>query len=319
MSPDVRIKSPNLDNIFEKWKQQAGRKDRKQMEKQFGTKGSVFSLDAISAAEYVIPPALKGAAIYFSIKKTVAPAKGKEDNLVMAPRVSRETYYSFKGKKVTKDNWKGDEKVPIHESISAVPCKTCSGKGYIDDKCRSCKGTGKVEDNLNVLEGEEQKKVKKMFTYPCGECFGTGKVQNPCSECGGHKNLYKYEIQPVPFQSVVTGIPVLHSSLQTKYEKEIGKDLQDLIESVEGIKFNNFKDLENKAEGSLGYWDKNVKKTINSAGSDHKSYEKDKDTQIVTQIYLFPMIQLNCKSKKGRKFEVYSLGSENKFIIYSNF
>jgi len=316
---DVRIKTPNLDDIFDKWKQQAGRKDRKKMEKQFGTKGSVFTLDAISAAEYVVPPALKGAAIYFSIKKTVAPVKGKEDNLVLAPRVSRETYYSFKGKKVDKDNWKGDEKVPTYESISAVPCKTCSGKGYIDDKCRSCKGSGKVEDNLNVLEEEEQKKVKKVFTYPCGECFGTGKVQNPCSECGGHKNLYKYEIQPVPFQSVVTGIPVVHSSLQTKYEKEIGKDLQDLIESVEGIKFNNFKDLENKAEGSLGYWDKNVKKTINSAGSDHKNYEKDKDTQIVTQIYLFPMIRLNCKSKKGSNFEIYSIGSDQKFMIYSNF
>ncbi len=316
---DVRIKTPNLDAIFEKWKQQAGRKDRKQMEKQFGTKGSVFTLDAISAAEYVVPPALKGAAIYFSIKKSVAPAKGKEENLVMAPRVSKETYYSFKGKNVNKDNWKGDEKVPVYESINAVPCKSCSGKGYIDEKCRSCKGSGKVEDNLNVLEGEDQNKVKKVFTYPCGECFGTGKVQNPCGECGGHKNLYKFEVQPVPFKSVVTGIPVLHSSLQTKYEKEIGKDLQDLIESVEGIKFNNFKELEDKAEGSLGYWDKIVKKTINSAGSDYKNYEKDKDTQIVTQIYLFPMIQLNCKSKKGSKFEVYSIGSETNFMIFSNF
>ncbi|MFX1297803.1 MAG: hypothetical protein ACFFD2_23525 [Promethearchaeota archaeon] len=308
-----------MDDIFEKWKQQAARKDRKKMEKQFGTKGSVFSLDAISAAEYVVPPALKGAAIYFSIKTTVAPAKGKEENLVIASRVSRETYYSFKGKNVNKDNWKGNEKVPIYESISAVPCKTCGGKGYIDDKCRSCKGSGKIEENLNVLEGEDQNKVKKVFSYPCGECYGTGKVQNPCKECEGHKNLYKYEIQPVPFQSVVTGVPVLHSSLQTKYEKEIGKDLQDLIESVEGIKFNNFKELDDKAEGSLGYWDKNVKKTINSAGSDYKNYEKDKDTQIVTQIYLFPMIQLNCKSKKGSKFEIYSIGSDQKFMIFSNF
>jgi len=51
--PDVRIKTPNLDEIFEKWKQRSIRKDKKKMEKQFGTKGAVFSLDAVSAAEYV--------------------------------------------------------------------------------------------------------------------------------------------------------------------------------------------------------------------------------------------------------------------------
>ncbi|TFG24808.1 MAG: hypothetical protein EU529_03210, partial [Promethearchaeota archaeon] len=95
--PDVRIKTPNLDDIFERWKDKAGRTQRKQMEKQFGTKGSVFTLDAISAAEYVIPPALKGAAIYFSIKKTVAASSVKEEKIVLAPRLGRETFYSFKG------------------------------------------------------------------------------------------------------------------------------------------------------------------------------------------------------------------------------
>ncbi|MFX1393111.1 MAG: hypothetical protein ACFFAH_05995 [Promethearchaeota archaeon] len=316
--PDVKIKTPNLDDIFEKWKNKAGRTQRKQMEKQFGTKGSVFTLDAISAAEYVTPPALKGAAIYFSIKKTVAASKGKEENLEIAPRVGKTQFYSFKGK-VDKENWKGDEEVPMFESIKAVPCKNCRGNGYIEDKCKSCKGTGKISENWTVLVGQEQNKEKKTFEYPCGNCFGTGKLPYPCKECGGHKNLYKYEILPVPFQTVVTGVPILHSSLQTRYEKEIGKELITLIEQVEGIRFNNFKELTDKAQGSLGYWDKNVKKTISTAGSDYKSFEKDKDTKIESQIYLFPMIQLNCVSKKGKKFEIYSLGSENNFFVYSNF
>ncbi|MFX0072363.1 MAG: hypothetical protein ACFFAO_14860 [Candidatus Hermodarchaeota archaeon] len=316
---DVKIKTPNLDDIFEKWKQSAVRKDRKKMDKQFGTKGSVFSIDAISAAEYVVPPALKGAAIYFAIKKSVEPVKFKEEETVMAPRVSRTTFYSFKKGDVLKDNWKGDEAVPMENTITAVPCKNCGGKGYIEDKCKTCNGKGKVEDTIIVLEGENQDKQKKPFEYSCANCFGTGKVQNPCKECGGHKNLYKYQILPVPFKKVVTGVPVLHSSLQTRYEKQMGKDLQELIEKVEGIKFNNFKDLEDKAEGSLGYWDKDVRKTVSAAGSDHKNYEKDKDTQIVSQIYLFPMIRLNCKSKKGKSFEIYSIGSENNFMIYSDF
>ena len=317
--PDVKIKTPNLDEIFEKWKQKSARVKRKEMEKQFGTKGAVFSLDAVSAAEYVMPPALKGAATYFAVQQTVTASKTKEENIVPAPRLGREQFYSFRGD-VIKENWKGKEEVPMYTSITAVSCKNCRGNGYIEDKCKPCKGTGKISETWVVLDGVNQEKVKKTFEYPCGICYGTGTQSSvQCKECGGHKNLYKYQILPVPFKTKVTGIPVLHSSLQTRYEKEIGKDLQELIEKVEGIRFSNIKDLNNKAEGSLGYYDKNVKKTISAAGSDYKKFEKDKNTKITTQIYLFPMIQLNCKSKKGKKFEIFSLGSQTNFMIYSNF
>ena len=170
-----------------------------------------------------------------------------------------------------------------------------------------------------VLEGGEQKKVKKAFEHSCRECFGSGKLQFACRVCGGYKSVYKYEILPVPFKSVVMGLPILHSSLQTRYEKEMSKDLQDLIEQVEGIKFKDFKELDDKAEASLGYWDKDVKKTVNAAGDDYNTFEKDENIKIVSPIYLFPMIQLNCKTKKGKSFEIYSIGSENNFMVYSNF
>jgi hypothetical protein len=318
--PDVRIKTPNLDDIFEKWKQTASRTDHKKMEKQFGTKGAIFSLDAISAAEYV-KDTLKEAAIYFAVKKTLGPApKGKDETLVTAPRVGREQFYSFKGSgKVNKENWKEKDLVPMYESIQAVPCKSCKGKGYIENKCKTCSGTGKIEETITVLVGEELKKEKKSFSYPCGACYGSGNRTELCKECEGYKNLYKYETLPVPFQTVVSGVPVLHSSAQTKYEKEIGNDLQQVLDEVEGIKFTDFKDLESKVEGSLGYMNKNIKKTVSSAGSDYKNYDKDKDSQITTQIYLFPLIQMFCETKKGSKFEIYSLGSANKFMIYSNF
>jgi hypothetical protein len=316
----VRIKTPNLDDIFEKWKQKAFRTDRKKMEKQFGTKGAVFSLDAISAAEYV-KDTMKEAAIYFAVKKSLGPVpKGKEENLVTAPRVGREQFYSFKGAgKIDKENWKDEEKVPYFDSIQAIPCKKCKGKGYLENRCKTCKGTGKIEETFTVLEGEEQNKVKKTFSYPCGACYGTGNRIEPCKECGGHKNMYKYEILPVPFKTVVTGVPILHSSAQTKYEKEIGDDLHSMIEDVEGIRFSDFKELESKAEASLGYMNKNIGKTIGAARNDYKKHEKDKDAQITTQIYLFPMIQMFCETKRGSKFELYSLGSGNKFMTYSNF
>jgi len=316
----VRIKTPNLDEIFEKWKQKAARIDRKKMEKQFGTKGAAFSLDAISAAEYV-KDTMKEAAIYFAVKRSLGPApKGKEENLVAAPRVGREQFYSFKGAtKINKENWNGDEKVPQFESIQAVSCKTCKGKGYLESKCKTCKGTGKIEETFTVLVGEEQNKEKKLFSYPCGACYGTGNRTEPCKDCGGHKNMYKYDILPVPFKTVITGVPILHSSAQTKYEKEIGDDLHSMIEDVEGIRFSDFKELESKSEASLGYMNKNISKTISAARSDYKKHEKDNDSQITTQIYLFPMIQMLCETKKGQKFELYSLGSGNKFMTYSNF
>ncbi|MFX1343530.1 MAG: hypothetical protein ACFFBC_01250 [Promethearchaeota archaeon] len=316
----VRIKTPNLDDIFEKWKQKASRTDRKKMEKEFGTKGAVFSLDVISAAEYV-KDTMKEAAIYFAVKKSLGPApKGKKESTVTAPRVGREQFYSFKGAgKINKEEWKGNEIVPQFESIQSVPCNTCKGKGYLENKCKTCKGTGKIEENLNVLVGEEQNKEKKPFTYPCGACYGTGTRTEPCKDCGGHKNLYKYEELPVPFQTVITGVPILHSSAQTKYEKEIGDDLHKMIEDVEGIRFSDFKELDSKAEASLGYWNKNIKKTITSAGSDYKTYEKEKDAQITSQIYLFPMIQMFAETKRGKRFEIYSLGSGTKFMVYSNF
>ena len=318
--PDVRIKTPNLDDIWIKWKQKASRTGKKKMEKEFGTKGAVFSLDAVSAAEYV-KDTMKEAAIYFAIKRSLGPApKGKEENLVTAPRVGREQYYSFKGAtKIDKEKWKGDEKVPQFESIQAVLCKNCKGKGYIENQCKTCKGTGKIEETFTVLVGEEQNKEKKPFSYPCGACHGTRNRTELCKECGGHKNMYKYEILPVPFKTVVTGVPVLYSSAQTKYEKEIGDDLHKMIEDVEGIRFSEFKDLELKAEASLGYMNKNISKTIGAAKSDYKKHEKDNDAQITSQIYLFPMIQMFAETKRGSKFEIYSIGSGQKFMIFSNF
>jgi hypothetical protein len=316
--PDVTIKTPNLDDIFEKWKQTAYRKDKKKLEKQFGTKGAVFSLDVISAAE-TVKDTMKEAAIYYAVQKTVAPAKGKEEEeTVRADKVSKETYFIFKNE-VNKDEWDGDEIVPMYNSIKAKPCPKCKGKGYIEDKCSSCGGNGKISDKLLILEGEEMNKDKKVFEYPCGNCYGSGKTKDLCKECNGHKNLYTYEIKAVPFKRVVSGMPVLHSSAKTKYEKEMGEDLHKLIDEVEGIRFDDFKSLDKKAEPSLGYYNKNIKKTISSAGKDYKNYEKDDDYKLVTKIHLFPMIQMMCETKKGKSFEIYSLGSDKKFITYSNF
>jgi hypothetical protein len=316
---DVYIKTPNSDDIFSRWVNSVMRSNKKKLEKEFGTKGAVFSSNTISGAESV-NDTMKEVAIYYEIKKTIAPVKGKEQvNLIPAPRLSRETFYSFKGSQVIKENWKGKDKVPIIETLKGVQCKNCKGRGFVDIKCRTCKGGGKIEERWDVLVGEKQEKQKKIFDYPCGDCHGTGNIRDKCKECGGHKNLYNYNIGPVPFKTVISGTPVLHSSAQTKYERQIEEDLHKLIKDVEGIKFNDFKTLGQKAEASLGYYNKNIKKTISASGADYNKAKKDPNTEVVTQIYLFPMIQLMCASPQGTKFEIYSIGSAQKFMVYSNF
>ena len=128
--PDIKIKTPNLDEIFEKWKQRSVRQDKKKMEKQFGTKGAIFSLDAVSAAEYV-KDTQKEAAIYFAIKKTVgAVPKGTEDKTVLAPKVPRETFYSFKGNlTLIRTNGKATRKFLHMKRYKQYPVKTVAVKG----------------------------------------------------------------------------------------------------------------------------------------------------------------------------------------------
>ena len=102
-------------------------------------------------------------------------------------------------------------------------------------------------------------------------------------------------------------------------EREIEKDLHQVIQEVEGIKFNDTKALNNNAEASLGYINKNIKKALSATTSDYQKTKKASDSEVISQIHLFPMIVLFCETKRGKKFEIYSVGSANKFRVYSSF
>ena len=39
----------------------------------------------------------------------------------------------------------------------------------------------------------------------------------------------------------------------------------------------------------------------------------------IREEHLINAMQMFCETKKGKKFEIYSLGSANKFMTYSNF
>ena len=57
--PDVRIKTPNLDEIFSKWKERAAKKDKNTMERQFGTKAQYLRLTLFLLLNMLIHQLLK--------------------------------------------------------------------------------------------------------------------------------------------------------------------------------------------------------------------------------------------------------------------
>ena len=79
---------------------------------------------------------------------------------------------------------------------------------------------------------------------------------------------------------------------------------------IEAMPLNNLKELQLKR----------LKKIVDYVYRNNRFYrDRLKDAKIESQIYLFPMIQLNCQTKRGKKFDIYSIGSETNFMIYSNF
>ena len=250
----VNIKSPNPDDIWDAWKRKYNKSQ--ELEKNYGIKGAVFNLDDISAAEFV-KGISKAALIYFEIdSKVKTDAKKGQIQKVPIKKLEDRKFYLLSGA-VEKANWKGDTEGAMFNTISHIPCKTCSGAGFIKKKCGTCDGKGKANLTVNVYN-EKNEKTQKQIPVKCSECFGTGFSQVRCSDCGGFGESAQYQVQPIPFKGKNSTVPVLLTSAKiTGFEKEIGKDIEDAIDNVEGINIRTpEKELDPKAvEPKLGYMD----------------------------------------------------------------
>jgi len=345
----IVIKSPNADDVFERFKAKQGAK----LEKHYAVKGAVFKADNVTAAESV-QEVIKDVIVYFRMKREIK-AKGDVKKIQVTPaKLEKVRFYSYK-KPIDKDKYKGPDPYPKFESIQETSCKKCSGKGGTACKkcsgkstlqCDKCKGSGgspcKACDGKgeNVLEieviNEKGEKTKKQIKVQCGECFGNKKIScsdcggsgsrackscigtgiTKCGECNGTGSIYQYNEEPVPFQQVMGINPVIVSSTKLKIEKEIGMELEKAIETTNGIKLMKDADLNQKViEPNLGFWDSNIKKAVNEAEKIIKQGKKDPDTTILFPIYVFPFITLNCETKKGKKYEVYGIGADSGFIV----
>ncbi|MHA1270527.1 MAG: hypothetical protein ACTSPY_12115 [Candidatus Helarchaeota archaeon] len=220
-----------------------------------------------------------------------------------------------------------------------IKCKNCAGSGSI--KCSGCEGKGKIDVKIRVLKGEDQSKDSKIIKINCPKCYGgSGKITCPkcggsgktpcgdcksqgswrCDECGGYGVFYKYDELPVPFKDIA-GKLVPHLVFKKEYEKYLGERVSEIgIEDIEGIKIIDVKKLSRKeVEPQLGYYDKNVDKLLSQTKKLFNEVQKDPFKDPKYPIYLFPLLELDCKTPKGKKFQIFSIGTEKNYIIIDHF
>ena len=220
-----------------------------------------------------------------------------------------------------------------------ISCPDCGGKSE-NTTCKECKGTGKKSIEITVLN-EKQDKTKKTIEVKCNVCIGSGKIvcarcggtgKVPCkycdgmgiiqcSDCKGYGIFFNYQIKPVPFKKEHESDPVILSSIKLSgLEKEMGREIHDAIDLVDAIIIRKpEKDLDQKfIEPSLGYYSKDIGKTVKEASKEWKQASKKEDINIGLPIYVFPVLVLNCETKKGKSFQVFSLGSDKKFLVFGN-
>jgi hypothetical protein len=350
----IIIKTPNADAIFARFKQKANRKD---LEDIYGVKKAAFNPDNVTAAEFV-KNVQKEAVFYFESELSVKPSGKTETRRATYKDVEKVKFYDFP-KSVKRSDWKGEVIVPMYKSLQNLKCETCkstgkkackhcNGTGYLKctdcdgtglKKCYKCDGKGKQFIEVDVYDESGKKSERKQVSIQCTSCFGSGKLtcdkcsgltKNPCKTCGGLRfepceeclgtgNLWSYNIAPVPFQEEHGMNPVIIPSFKTNIQKEMGKDLEGLLEKVNGIVLKTDKDLSRKViEPNLGYFQKSIEKALSETESEIKQESKTPGHQMKWPVYLFPMIILDCITPKGKKYTIYSIGSESAFLVFGS-
>jgi hypothetical protein len=349
---NITIKSPVSDDIWDQFK----RKHARDIEKYFAVKGAVFKLEDVPLADH-LKELQKHALIAFDQvieTKPIGKPKQYQENI---NKIAKTRWFIFGSDHPVKKDWKYEEQVPSFASLSPTNCPKCGGKGGQKcrkcggskfmkcpdcdgkkSKCKQCNGSGKIEKELEVINsrGDREKKTLTIKcqsclgnpTILCPRCGGNGKILcttcggsglDRCGECDGTGSLYRFNVIPVPFLETSTLThEMIASTKLSNVEKEIGKDLEEILKQVEGIRINNpDKELDQRfIEPNLGYMNKDIKKMLNEIQKRWKSMDKSKDQKIRTPLLLIPLEVLYCVTPKGRKFTIYSIGTEKSFFTF---
>jgi hypothetical protein len=344
------IKSPNTDDVFNKW---IDKTQAKKLEKKFAIKNVPFQKSNIAVGESV-KGVQKFTAFYFqSEKKQGKSTVAEEGKKTDIKGISKVQFYEFT-KEMDSDIWKDKSKVPLYESIQPVDCDKCKGTGYINCKkckgaklvtcnqckgqatvkCKDCGGTGSKSVDVSVLkDGKEKTKNKVKYNCPtcfgsanleCKTCGGTGKIPCPeckanaryrCDKCHGIGHFYDYSLGFVPFKQ--TGAIVPHLYFRADVAKEIGYRLSNVLDQVEGIQIRDFKKLnEPDVTAQLGYTpDANAKKMMQATKKDFENLLKGDIEKAVYPIYIFPVQELDIVTPQNKKFKLFSIGSDANYTV----
>ncbi|MHA1583835.1 MAG: hypothetical protein ACTSVU_08800 [Promethearchaeota archaeon] len=352
----VTIKSPNPDDVWENWKRTAQRNQNlEKYYKIKGAVFDITSITAAEYIKAVHKEALIFFERSRDIKPTSVKPKIIKVNANKLEKVRFYQFSGVVNKENWKEkeevpfyNTLKKEACSDCGGTGGAQCKKCNGTGYVpcptcsknNDKlaCKTCNGTGKIEIEIEVLN-EKGEKTKKKSIVSCPDCYGlkqkkcpkcggthrivcsycNGLGKNKCSKCNGYGYLYSYEIKPVPFKEEHSAEPILLSSIKISgVERDLGKEIQKAMDEVEGIVIRTpNKELNQKfIEPTLGYYSKEIGKIAKQASKEWKNAEKDKEINIRPPIYLFPLLSLDCETKKGKKFQIVCIGSEKKYKVY---
>ncbi len=341
------VKPPSPDKVFLKW---VSTVSDERLEELFSVKGIPFDRSSVSAAEFVKGVERRMAALFFSrIETGSVAASPKEDDYKGIVKVK---FYSFPSGKLHPD-LKIDSRIPIFDSIESVECSECNGLGYYECarcegegyvRCSECDGSGRVmceecdgEKEISlplkvVVDGVE---TERELTVQCPTCFGSGSVvcpecsglarvvcgdckgegKFPCRKCKGTGVIFTYKISPPPVSGVNTYLFYSKPDVDNAIADEIGSRINE----IEAVTVNDCDQL-NKRDLKilLGFYNKDVDEKAQKTKKMFRQLEKTADKRGETPqypIYLFHVLRLDVTTSKGKKFQLFAAGNENKYII----
>ncbi len=331
----VRVQSPSPDDVFKKWLES---KDSQTLSRLFSASGVVISRSDISAADNVksVERHLMGV---IRVKTIPTHAMKLKEKVVNYKQLERVTFYA---KETSED-------VPILKTLKLqvcdkcngggeITCKTCGGEGYITCErcggagqvtCERCGGTGKIKIEVKYVLPD--KKAKKEINIPCPECHGKKKVRCPechglgrvvCPDCGGRggevcdkclgaKALFQYQIGPI-LEERVSPLIVYHDEIPPHLRNKMVNRLGD----IGCIEVKSSRELgEKELVKYFGLATKEIKETIRKLARVESMIKKSKEKKIVGPIILFPILKLYIETPKNIGFEIWAIGTKDKYII----
>ncbi len=355
---NLTIKSPNSEKIWEEWKRKKGNtrkfkkyykiKDKDAELKSISasqylteiTKGVIFFFENANDIkpstkkpenfEVTANKARKTGFFEFKSKRIDKSSWKGEDEVPF--------YSTLTQKDCPNCNGKGGNECAKCRGTGKVKCEVCT-KGYED--CNICGGKGTISINITKIDEKgNKKKIEKRIKCSrcygrgkficrkcggnemihCKKCGGTGLLE--CKKCDGNASLFTYQVRPAPFAEIRESEFLLKSSgkLDKKIKKQIIGELKNTLQNIGNVAIKDEKALKKKnIDSILGYLDRKIWKTVKKVKKEIKNTQKEENLSIIFPIYLIPVEILNCDTEKRKTYEIFALGTEDKFKVYSDF